>query len=104
MGATARRLLREARRHAGLSQAELSRRAGVPRSVVNAYERSTRDPGVDALEALLRAADSELALRRRPPIDEDRAARELADALRLAAALPQPGRRPLRYPALVARR
>jgi transcriptional regulator with XRE-family HTH domain len=98
MSRTAQRLVHLARRRAGMSQAELARRAGMSRSIVNAYERGTRDPGVAALAKLLRAAGMDLALSERPPLDEARSARELADALQLAAALPQPPRRPLRYP------
>ena len=42
-------LIGEIRRRSGLTQAELARRAGLPRSVLNAYERGRRQPGVDAL-------------------------------------------------------
>lgn len=80
------KLLRDARRRAGLSQAELARRAGVPRSVVNAYERSSREPGVDTLEAILRAAGFRLGLE--PTIDLERNARILSQVLDLAASLP----------------
>lgn len=89
-------LLREARRAAGLTQAELARRAGVPRSVLNAYERGHRQPGVDALASILRAAGFRLGLA--PVVDRRRNARVLAEVLDLAERLPfRPSRR-LRYP------
>jgi len=54
------RLLRQARRRAGLSQAELGRRAGVTQSVVSAYESGARQPALPTLERLVRAAGFEL--------------------------------------------
>jgi uncharacterized protein len=93
-------LLFEARRRAGLSQAELARRAGVSRPTVNAYERGRRDPGVAALDRLLAAAGSRLVLA--PAIeypDSQRAARDLEDLLGLADAIPSGGERPpLKFP------
>lgn len=87
----------EARRVAGLSQASLARRAGITRSVLNAYERGSRQPGADALAAILAAAGFDLVLR--PRIDRVRNAEILSQVLDLAGALPwrRPGR--LRYPA-----
>lgn len=85
-------LLLTARRHAGLSQAELARRADLPRSVVNTYERGRREPGADALLRVLRSAGVELVLRpAQPRPDPVRAARILEQVLDLAEALP--GRR-----------
>lgn len=78
-----------ARRAAGLSQAELARRAGLPRSVVNVYERGRREPGIGAVERILAAAGLELrvapAVRR---LDPERAGRILAEVLDLAEQLP----------------
>lgn len=54
-------LLRRARRGAGLTQEHLARRSGVPKSVISAYENGRREPGADALLALLRATGTELA-------------------------------------------
>jgi transcriptional regulator with XRE-family HTH domain len=84
-------LLATARRRSGLTQAELARRAGVPRSVLNAYERGKREPGADALAAVLDAAGVDLRVvqARRP--DPVRADRILQQVLDLAEALP--GRR-----------
>ncbi len=73
----------------GFSQAELARRAGMPRSVVNAYLRGSREPGADALARLAAAGGFELRLeRRKPPVDADRAAEILVQVLDLAEALP----------------
>jgi transcriptional regulator with XRE-family HTH domain len=104
MVATAPRLLVEARRRAGISQAELARRAGVPRSVVNAYERGHREPGADALARLLDATGLRLTLGpalRRP--DEARAGRILEQVLDLAEHLPTRRRGALQYPVLPRR-
>ena len=95
-------LIGQARRESGLSQAELARRAGMPRSVLNAYERHHRQPGVDALARIARAAGLEVRLgastSRR--IDPDRAGRILVQVLDLAEALPSRRRGPLTYPSL----
>ncbi len=55
-------LLRQARKRAGLSQAELAARAGMTQSVISAYESGHREPSVPALAALVDAAGYELAL------------------------------------------
>jgi uncharacterized protein len=49
-------LLREGRTRAGLTQADLARRAGVTQSVISAYESGRRQPSVPALLRLLRAS------------------------------------------------
>lgn len=54
--ADAASVLREARRRAGLTQAELGRRAGVTQSVVSAYESGRRQPSLPVLLRLLRAS------------------------------------------------
>lgn len=88
----------------GLSQAELSRRAGLTRSVVNAYVRGKREPGADTLARLAAAGGLELQLnRRKPPVDADRASRILVQVLELAEALPFRPRPELDYPRLVDR-
>lgn len=65
---TAGALLRQARRGAGLTQAELAARAGVTQSVVSAYESGHRQPSLPVLAALIEAAGYELAagVRRQP--------------------------------------
>ncbi len=60
-------LLREARAAAGLSQAELARRAGVTQSVISVYEGGHRQPSVATLSALVAATGFELDLSVGPP-------------------------------------
>jgi transcriptional regulator with XRE-family HTH domain len=90
-------LVRATRLRAGLSQAELARRAGIPRSVLNAYERGAREPGANALAAIVRAAGFELRLAPASPIDGVRNAEVLAQVLDLGASLPYE-ERPFAYP------
>ncbi len=88
----------------GLSQAELARRAGLPRSVVNAYLRGNREPGADALARLAAAGGFGLELAtREPPVDVDRASKILVQVLELAEALPFRPRPDLDYPSLAGR-
>lgn len=51
-----RNLVREARKRAGLTQAELGRRAGVPQSTIARIESGARTPSTDMVERLVRAA------------------------------------------------
>ena len=53
-------LVREARLRAGLSQAELARRARVSQPVVSAYESGRREPGLLMLTKLVEATGHEL--------------------------------------------
>ncbi|MDQ2727329.1 MAG: helix-turn-helix transcriptional regulator [Actinomycetota bacterium] len=55
-------LLQYARLRAGLTQAELARRAGVPASMVSAYERDRRQASLPTLTQLLKAAGYELRM------------------------------------------
>lgn len=68
----AARALREARRLAGMSQAELARRAGVPRQLVNQIERAARVPRVDTLTRILAAAGATMDIRPRLGAEVDR--------------------------------
>ena len=52
----------QARRAAGLSQRELSRRTGVPQSAIARIEGGRQVPRADTLEKLLRACGFELRL------------------------------------------
>ena len=52
----------QARRAAGLSQRELSRRTGVPQSAIARIEGGRQMPRADTLEKLLRACGFELRL------------------------------------------
>jgi transcriptional regulator with XRE-family HTH domain len=96
-------LVGEIHRRSRLSQAELARRAGVPRSVVNTYLRGHREAGADALLRIAAAGGFELRLSpRTPPVDPEVAGRRLAQVLDLAEALPFRRQRELRYPKLPA--
>lgn len=98
------RLVEEMLRRSGLSQAELSRRAGIPRSVLNAYLHGSREPGSEALARLAGAAGFDLSLvERRSPVDAERAAGILVQVLDLAAALPYRPRAEIETPPLARR-
>ena len=49
-------LVREARRRAGLTQAQLAERAGVPQSTVGRIESGARVPSTELVERLVEAA------------------------------------------------
>jgi transcriptional regulator with XRE-family HTH domain len=55
-------LLQLARLKAGMSQRELAERAGVPVTMISAYERDQRQPTLATLLRLLRAAGFDLRL------------------------------------------
>jgi len=54
-------LLREARLRAGLSQAELARRAGKARSAIGRWERDEVQPSFETLRELVRACGLEIS-------------------------------------------
>jgi uncharacterized protein len=93
-------LIGEIRRRSGLRQAELARRAGMPRSVVSAYEHGRREPGVAALARLAAAGGLRIELGRVDPVDPVRAGHILSQVLDLAESLPSRRRGPLEYPSL----
>jgi transcriptional regulator with XRE-family HTH domain len=94
-------LIADVLRQSGLTQAELARRAGLPRSVLNAYLKGHREPGAEALLRIASAGGVELGLqRRKPPVDPERAARILSQVLGLAEALPYRPRAGNPYPPL----
>ena len=97
-------LVAEIRRCSGLSQAELARRAGMPRSVLNVYLHGRREPGGEALMRIAAAAGFGLELsERKPPVDSERAGRILIQVLELAEALPYRPRAEIQYPSLAER-
>ncbi len=55
-------VIREARQRAGLSQAELARRAHVAQPVISAYESGRREPGLSMLRKLVEASGHELSV------------------------------------------
>ncbi|HET7507145.1 MAG TPA: helix-turn-helix transcriptional regulator [Solirubrobacterales bacterium] len=85
----------------GLTQAELARRAGIPRSVLNAYLKGNREPGADALLRIAAAGGVRLGVeKRKPPVDPERASKILNQVLGLAEALPYRPRAEMAYPPL----
>lgn len=89
-------LIRTTRTRAGLTQAELARRAGTSQPVISAYEHGRRDPSSETLRRILAAAGGRLRLVSEPvrssdlppPADLAEHARRLLDVLSLADALP----------------
>jgi transcriptional regulator with XRE-family HTH domain len=97
-------LIVEIRERSGLTQAQLARRAGVPRSVVNAYERGKREPGTEALAHLAASAGLQLELApARRSVDRERSARIFSQVLDLAETLPGRRRGELKFPPLGGR-
>lgn len=100
-----RNLVREARKRAGLTQAELGYRAGVPQSTIARIESGARIPSTDMVERLARAAGFEVRARLGEPDPETGSlfsrtlhrtpAERLADATR-AARFVLRGRRQMR--------
>lgn len=66
------RLLREARRRAGVSQSELARRTAMAQPAVARLEAGSRIPRVDTLETLLRACGQSLVVAPRMGMEVDR--------------------------------
>ncbi|HEX6208841.1 MAG TPA: helix-turn-helix transcriptional regulator [Actinomycetota bacterium] len=66
------RLLREARRAAGLGQRELARRARIAQPTLSRIERGLASPRFDTLDRLLRECGLALDLVRRPGAEVDR--------------------------------
>ena len=86
-------------RSSGLSQADLARRAGMPRSVLNAYLRGSREPGAAALARLVAASGRRLATAPATrTVDVERAGRLLVQVIELAEALPARRRGRLTFP------
>jgi transcriptional regulator with XRE-family HTH domain len=70
---TAAGIVREARRSAGLTQAELARRLGVAQPVVARLETRAANPTIETLDRTLRATGHRLALAiepHAPSVDE----------------------------------
>jgi transcriptional regulator with XRE-family HTH domain len=60
-----------ARQDTGLTQDELAKRAGTSRSSISAIEHGKRDPGLEGLQNILRAAGFDLLTRLVPHDDHD---------------------------------
>jgi|SRR6187549_330407 len=97
-------LIADIQARSGLSQAELARRAGLPRSVLNVYLHGRREPGADTLARIAAAAGFRLEpVRREAPVDPERASKILMQVLELAEALPYRPKPDLSYPNLAKR-
>jgi transcriptional regulator with XRE-family HTH domain len=70
-------LLQLARLKGHLSQGQLSQRAGVPATMISAYERGVRQPTVPTLLRLLKAAGFDLTLHLVPSDSHDDVLAEL---------------------------
>jgi transcriptional regulator with XRE-family HTH domain len=75
------RIIRDARRRAGLSQRALARAAGMPHSTVARIELGRLSPRTDTLERLLRAAGRTLATEPALGVGVDRS--QIRELLRL---------------------
>ena len=99
-------VLRAARERAGVTQAELARRARTSQATVSAYEAGRKQPSVQTLDRLLAAMGARLAGQRAPALvapsaaQQARVARGLDDVLALAEALPTRHRATLAFPPL----
>jgi|SRR5271155_336389 len=95
-------LIAEVGARSGLSQAELARRAGLDRSVLNAYARGRRQPSVAALGRIAGAAGLELELvPARVGAAAEYTGKILSQVLDLAGSMPYRPRAELEYPPLI---
>ena len=97
----------EARRRAGLTQAELAARSGTSQATLSAYEHGRKRPSAETLDRILHAAGVRLATEpaSRPvltpgPNRLERLARTLGEVVELASELPARHSPTLRYPRL----
>jgi transcriptional regulator with XRE-family HTH domain len=81
----ARSTLLEARRGAGFSQRELSRRSGVPQAAISRIEHGLVSPRTETIDRLLRACGKDLELVDRPGTGLDRTL--IRERLKLSTAL-----------------
>ena len=77
-------MLSMARRRAGFTQRELSRRTGVPQPSISRIERGLVSPSVDTLDKLVRACGMELEAIEREGVGVDRG--QIVDLLRQSPA------------------
>lgn len=89
--------LRSLRRRAGLTQAQVAAATGIPVTVISAYERGRRQPGLDAAARIVQALGFRVEFV--PTASPEVRGRRLVQALELAEALPYRPR-----PLAVARR
>ena len=101
-------MIRTARLEAGLTQAQLSKRAATSQSAVALYESGRRDPSATTLTRLLAASGATLELRTGrqavvTPSTAELARRgtELLAVIHLASKLPTRHTRQLNFPSLI---
>jgi transcriptional regulator with XRE-family HTH domain len=87
--------LRTARERAGMTQAELAAATGTSQATISNYESGRKAPAIDTFARLLAETGSRLAVETFPPAalepsraQRKRTARQLAEVLALAEALP----------------
>ncbi|MEQ1700273.1 MAG: helix-turn-helix transcriptional regulator [Ilumatobacteraceae bacterium] len=78
--------LRSMRRRAGLTQAQVAAATGIPVTVISAYERGRRQPGLDAASRIVQALGFRVEFV--PTPSPEVRGRRLVQALELAEALP----------------
>jgi transcriptional regulator with XRE-family HTH domain len=79
-------VLRELRIAAGRTQADVAATVGIPVTVLSAYERCRRQPGVEVASRIIDAIGYHIRLT--PKLDTERQGHRLAEVLHLAEALP----------------
>jgi len=87
--------LRRLRIRAGRSQVDTARLVGIPASVLSAYERGRRQPGLEVADRIVTALGYRIEFVR--ALDPEVQAAKLVDVLELAEALPYRAR-PLHTP------
>jgi len=97
---TSASLIRDTREKAGLSQSDLARRSGIPRTAISAYEHARRVPTTDIMLRLAEACGAHLEARPRPRVDLTRNGGALEQVLDLAEHLPTRRRTRLTFPPL----
>lgn len=100
-------LIKAARRHARLTQAELAERAGTSQAALSVYESGRKDPSASTLIRLLAECDAHLEVRPGRPAavlpshpQLERSGRTLSQVMDLAEALPRRHSPRLGYPRL----
>jgi transcriptional regulator with XRE-family HTH domain len=93
-------LLSRVRTGRHLSQAELARRSGIPRTAINAYESGRRTPTAATLLRLVEACDARIEITPRATVDLKTNSRVLEQVLDLAELLPTRPRDTLDFPHL----
>jgi transcriptional regulator with XRE-family HTH domain len=78
--------LRDLRLRRGLTQQQVASVVGIPATVLSAYERGRRQPGLEVAGRIIDALGYRVEFR--PRLDPEVQARKLVDVLTLAEALP----------------